>query len=127
MENTQTTNADVEFYNALIASRDSEIAILSSASNNLRRKLVSAGEIVEGLIEDGTITDAEVIGELCLALDLELMRTVEVSLTAEILLSVEVPYGTEIGEYDFDITEVQYNGDSQEITDFSIMTVDVNE
>ena len=55
------------------------------------------------------------------------MRTVEVSLTAEVVLSVEVPYGVELSEYDFDVTEVQYNGDSQEITDFSILTLDVNE
>lgn len=122
-----TPNVDADFYNTLITARDSEIATLSSALSNLRRKLLVAGELVEGLIEDGTITDVEVIGELCTALDIELMRTVEVSLTAEVVLSVEVPYGVELSEYDFDVTEVQYNGDSQEITDFSILTLDVNE
>lgn len=127
MENTQTTNEDVEFYNALIASRDSEIAVLSSACSNLRRKVSEVSEIVEGLIKDETITDPEVISDLCRALDLEIMRTVEVTLSAEVTLSVEVPYGDEISEYDFDITEVQYNGDAQEITDYSVVTLDVNE
>lgn len=123
----ETTQNDVDFYNSLIASRDSEIAVLSSACSNLRRKVSEVSEIVEGLIKDETITDPEVISDLCRALDLEIMRTVEVTLSAEVTLSVEVPYGDEISEYDFDITEVQYNGDAQEITDYSVVTLDVNE
>lgn len=87
-------------------------------------KLDKVKLIVSDLIENNEIMNDEAVGELNTILDLKLTRTVEVVVKSETTVSIELPLGTEVDEWDFDVTEIQYNGDSVDIVDGSILSVD---
>ena len=75
---------------------------------------------MKSLVEFGQLDDEEAIAELNQILGLELERTVTYELHTVVQVTVELPYGEEPSEYDFDVTEVQYNGDSLEIVSSEI-------
>ena len=103
-----------------IASLQAEVQVLQSVASTYKNKIDKTKHILKALVEMNEIDNEEAIGELNQILDLELNKTVTYELHATVQVTVEVPYGEEPTEYDFDITEVQYNGDSLEIVSSDI-------
>jgi hypothetical protein len=102
----------------------SKVDVLQLVSKRQYDKLDKVKQIVSDLIENNEIMNDEAVGELNTILELNLTRTVEVVVKSETTVSIELPLGTEVDEWDFDVTEIQYNGDSVDIVDGSILSVD---
>lgn len=98
-----------------IASLKSEIQILQSIASNYKNKIDKTKYILKSLVEMKEIDNDEAIIELNQILDLELERVVTYELHTVVQVTVELPYGEEPSEYDFDVTEVTYNGDTLDI------------
>ena len=79
---------------------------------NLSRKQLEAGKIVERLIQDKIIEDEEDITTLVTALDITLFRTMNFTISLEITGQIDIPFGEEVSEYNFEIDGVSYNGQS---------------
>jgi len=103
-----------------VASLQAEVDVLKSVANNYKTKIDKTKFILKSLIEMAEIDNDEAITELNQILDLELNREVTYEIHAVVQVTVELPYGEHPSEYDFDITEVQYNGDSLEIVSSDI-------
>jgi len=103
-----------------VASLQAEVDVLKSVANNYKTKIDKTKYIIKSLVEFGQLDDKEAIGELNQILDLELEQEVTYEIHAVVQVTVQLPYGEEPSEYDFDITEVQYNGDSLEIVSSDI-------
>lgn len=101
-----------------------KVDVLQLVSKRQYDKLDAVKQIVSDLIEHNEIMNDEAVGELNTILELNLTRTVEVVVKSETTVSIELPLGTEVDEWDFDVTEIQYNGDSVDIVDGSILSVD---
>jgi hypothetical protein len=102
----------------------SKVDVLQLVSKRQYDKLDKVKQIVSDLIENNEIMNDEAVGELNTILELNLTRTVEVVVKSETIVSIELPLGTEVDEWDFDVTEIQYNGDSVDIVDGTILSVD---
>lgn len=102
----------------------SKVDVLQLVSSRQHDKLDKVKQIVSDLIENNEIMNDEAVGELNTILELNLTRTVEVVVKSETIVSIELPLGTEVDEWDFDVTEIQYNGDSVDIVDGTILSVD---
>lgn len=98
-----------------IASLQAEVDVLKSVANNYKTKIDKTKFILKSLVEMKEIDNDEAIIELNQILDLELERVVTYELHTVVQVTVELPYGEEPSEYDFDVTEVTYNGDSLDI------------
>lgn len=98
-----------------IASLKNEIQILQSIASNYKTKIDKTKYILKSLVEMKEIDNDEAIIELNQILDLELERVVTYELHTVVQVTVELPYGEEPSEYDFDVTEVTYNGDTLDI------------
>jgi hypothetical protein len=101
-----------------------KVDVLQLVSKRQYDKLDAVKQIVSDLIENNEIMNDEAVGELNTILELNLTRTVEVVVKSETTVSIELPLGKEVDEWDFDVTEIQYNGDSVDIVDGSILSVD---
>lgn len=98
-----------------IASLKNEIQILQSIASNYKTKIDKTKFILKSLVEMKEIDNDEAIIELNQILDLELNREVTYELHTVVQVTLELPYGEEPSEYDFDVTEVTYNGDTLDI------------
>lgn len=75
-------------------------------------RLKTAKDAIIQLIEDGTIDDDSVIGELNDELDLGLTEEVQVNVTASFTFNIELPRGK---EFDTDLIELSAYYDYQDI------------
>lgn len=98
-----------------ISSLEAEIQVLKTISAKYKEKIDKTKYILKSLVEMKEIDNDEAIIELNQILDLELERVVTYELHTVVQVTVELPYGEEPSEYDFDVTEVTYNGDSLDI------------
>lgn len=98
-----------------ISSLEAEISVLKSVASNYKTKIDKTKFILKSLVEMNEIDNDEAIVELNQILDLELERVVTYELHTVVQVTVELPYGEEPSEYDFDVTEVTYNGDTLDI------------
>ena len=97
------------------------------ALSDLRSNIATAGEVVQRLIEDGTISDEDDIQTLIRTLDLNIEREVEIEISVRITGTVRVAYGEEPSEYDVEIGDVSYNGNYIDHLDVDVESVDFSE
>lgn len=94
-----------------------KIGAIEVAFANRDRQRNEASDIVNELIEEGVITDAEVINRLALVLNISATRTVTFTVTIELSGEVEIEYGQELDDYGFSVDGLNYNGESVYFTE----------
>ena len=88
-----------------------KIAAIEVAYANRDRQYREASDIVNDLIEEGSISDTESIHRLAQVLSISATRTVSFTVTVELSGEVEIPYGEELDDYGFSIDGLSYNGE----------------
>jgi hypothetical protein len=138
MENTENTQFNFEQanYSDLLAEAkrlNSELLILQNKSQyterafaNRDRQFNEAKSIITSLVEEGEIDNEEAIKELVYIFGIEIMREVQFTITLEISGTTEIPLGSELDEYSFNVDSMSYNGqdvdfsqDNLEISDWN--------
>jgi hypothetical protein len=119
--------------NGLVADLNGEVTSLQNkamyterAFANRERQHQDAKSILTTLIEENEIDNEEAVKELVQIFGIEIMREVEFTVTLEISGTVEIPMGTELDEYSFNVDSFSYDGqdvnfsqDNLEISDWN--------
>lgn len=138
MENTENTqfNFDQASYTDLLAeakrlneqvvSFQNKALYTERAFANRERQHQEAKSIITSLIEENEIDNEEAIKELVHIFGIEIMREVQFTITLEISGTTEIPLGSELDEYSFNVDSMSYNGqdvdfsqDNLEISDWN--------
>lgn len=101
---------------------DNALRMTQTALANRERQRLLVSSAVQELIENGTISDEEAIEIFVENLDINLTRVVNFTITMEITGSLELPYGEQVSEYNFEVEQLSYDGnyievDSSNVTD----------
>lgn len=97
---------------------DNALRMSQTALANRDRQRAVVSETIQELIENKTITDEEAIQILVENLNINLTRVVNFTVTMEITGTLELPYGEEVSEYNFEVDQLSYDGNYVEV-DFS--------
>lgn len=145
MENTENTQfnfdqasytdllAEAKRLNGLVADLQGDITTLQNkalyterAFANRERQHQEAKSIITSLIEENEIDNEEAVKELVYIFGIEIMREVQFTITLEISGTTEIPLGSELDEYSFNVDSMSYNGqdvdfsqDNLEISDWN--------
>lgn len=98
-----------------LTTTQNKLMYVEKAFENRNRQVMSAKALITEMIEEDVITDEDYIKQLVEALDLEILKEVEFTITVEISGTVEIPLGTELDEYSFDVDNITYNGDMVDV------------
>lgn len=101
----------------LVADLDGELTplknkydYLEKAFQNRDRQYVNGRTIIEEMITEGVIENEDYIKQLVEIFDIEILKTVDFTLTIEVSGSVEIPMGSELDEYSFSLDNLSYDG-----------------
>lgn len=139
MENTENTQfnfeqasytdllAEAKRLNGLVADLKGEVTSLQNkalyterAFANRDRQYATAKEILTSVIESEELDNEEAVKQLIEIFGIEILKTVEFTLSVEITGTVELPLGTELDEYSFSIDGLSYNGEFCDIDHDSV-------
>jgi len=115
--------ADLE---GTITTANNKLMYVERAFANRDRQYAEAKEIVTELIENNEISDEEAVKQLIKIFDIEILKEVEFTITVEISGVVEIPFGTELDEYSFDVDNITYNGDMVDVHSSDVSISDWN-
>jgi arginine deiminase len=93
-----------------LQTRNNKLLYLEKAFANRDRQYAVAKQIITNLIENDEIKNEEYVTELIEVLGIEILKEVSFALTIEITGTVEIPLGTELDEYSFNVDSLSYNG-----------------
>jgi acyl-ACP thioesterase len=102
-QNLETVSSDLE-------SANNKLRYVQKAFDNRDRQYAVAKQIITNLIENNEINNEEYVAELIEVLGIEILKEVSFALTIEITGTVEIPLGTELDEYSFNVDSLSYNG-----------------
>jgi hypothetical protein len=109
-----------------VVSLKNKAMYVERAFANRERQYTDAKSILTTLIEENEIDNEEAVKELVQIFGIEIMREVEFTVTLEISGTVEIPMGTELDEYSFNVDSFSYDGqdvnfsqDNLEISDWN--------
>jgi hypothetical protein len=109
-----------------VVSLKNKAMYVERAFANRERQHTDAKSILTTLIEENEIDNEEAVKELVQIFGIEIMREVEFTVTLEISGTVEIPMGTELDEYSFNVDSFSYDGqdvnfsqDNLEISDWN--------
>ena len=88
---------------------------VEKAFANRDRQYGQAKEIITSLIENNEISDEETVNQLIEILGIEILKTVEFTLSIEVTGTIELPMGTELDEYSFSLEGLSYNGEDVDV------------
>lgn len=104
--------------NALVADLDGELtplknkyAYLEKAFANRDRQYTHGSALIQEMIEQEIITDEDYIKQLVEIFNIEILKEVSFTITVELSGSVQIPMGTELDEYSFNVDSLSYNGE----------------
>ena len=109
--------------NDIVVNANNELTILTNkmayverAFANRDRQYTQAKSIITALIELEEIDNEDAVKELVQIFDIEILKEVAFTITVEISGTLELPIGSELDEYSFNVDSLSY--DSQDV-DFS--------
>lgn len=118
--------AEAKRLNEQVVSLQNKALYTERAFANRERQHQEAKSIITSLIEENEIDNEEAIKELVYIFGIEIMREVQFTITLEISGTTEIPLGSELDEYSFNVDSMSYNGqdvdfsqDNLEITDWN--------
>lgn len=100
---------------------NNKMRYLETAFANRERQVSRTSDIITEMISEDVITDEDYIKALVETLNLEILRTANFTITVEITGTVELPLGTELDEYAFDVDSLSYNGDNVDFSQESVI------
>ena len=112
--------AEAKRLNDLVSSLNNKNLYVQKAFANRDRQYAVTKQIVSNLIENGEISNEEYVAELIEILEIEILKEVNFTLTIEVTGTVEIPLGSELDEYSFDLDGLSYNGDNVSIDNESV-------
>lgn len=84
---------------------------VEKAFANRDLQYAKAKEILTAVIEMEELDNEEAVKELVQIFNIEVLKEVSFTITVEITGSVEIPMGTELDEYSFNVDVLSYNGE----------------
>lgn len=101
---------------------EQQVSLTRKATNDL----VNLQDYLVQVIDDGDLTDDDVIDNLVQNYGLQIDQEVEVTLTVDVTLRVSVPRGTDIERDDFSFSQdaFYYNGDTVDVQNYSVSVED---
>jgi hypothetical protein len=125
--------AEAQRLNGLVAdlhgtatTASNKLMYVEKAFANRDRQYALAKEILTTLIEENEIENEEAVKQLIEIFDIEILKSVEFTLTIEVTGTIELPMGSELDEYSFTLESLSYNGDDVSIDHESISIDDWN-
>lgn len=112
--------AEAKRLNDLVSSLNNKNLYVQKAFANRDRQYAVTKQIISNLIENGEISNEEYVAELIEILEIEFLKEVNFTLTIEVTGTVEIPLGSELDEYSFDLDGLSYNGDNVSIDNESV-------
>lgn len=106
-----------------VTSLKNKMMYVEKAFANRDRQYTTARALIEEMITEEAITDEDYIKQLVEALGIEILKEVSFTITVEITGTVEIPMGTELDEYSFNVDSLSYNGQD---VDFSHDTTNID-
>jgi hypothetical protein len=92
-----------------------------------RRELESLREYLKQLIEDDEITDKDIIDTLIKEHGVEVSETLTVTISVDVTVEVTVPKGTDVDMYEFEVDGVTYQGDTVDVKDMEVQSIEIND
>jgi hypothetical protein len=77
---------------------------------NRERQYTQAKDILTAVIESEELDNEEAVKELVEIFGIEILKTVEFTINIEVTGRIEIPMGTELDEYSFNLDSVSYDG-----------------
>lgn len=122
--------AEAKRLNGLVADLSGEITTLQNkalyterAFANRDRQFTQAKAILTSVIESEELDNEDAVKELVEIFGIEVLKEVAFTITVEISGTVEIPMGTELDEYSFNVDSLSYNGEE---VDFTHDTTDIS-
>lgn len=94
-----------------------------TAFANRDRQYNAGRALIEEMITEEVITDEDYIKQLVEIFSIEILKEVSFTITVEISGTVEIPMGSELDEYSFNVDSLSYNGED---VDFTHDNTDIN-
>jgi predicted transcriptional regulator len=100
---------------------------MTNAMRGRNRELESLREYLKQLIEDDEITDKDIIDTLIKEHGVEVSETLTVVISVDVTVEVTVPRGTEPEMYEFEVDGVTYQGDTVDVKDMEVQSIEIND
>jgi hypothetical protein len=118
-------NFDQANYSDLLAEAkrlDNRLRITQSALNNRERQFqLAKGTFTELLeVNPDLFGDEDLLTEIMNEFDIEILQTVNFTITVELTGTMEIRRGTDPDLYSFDVPEVYYDGEPVSLSDCSL-------
>jgi hypothetical protein len=131
-ENTAPAEPTIDELKGRVASLESELARAKLVRDSYGTKIDKVREFIQASIDNGDWTDEELDEifweELSEIIDLEIMKTVEVLITAEWSATVRMKRGQELDDLDISVEEPEISSFGKgELTDVYEKSFDVSE
>ena len=107
--------AEAKRLNDLVSGLSNRLLYTDKAFQNRDRQYKEGGQLIKSAILEEVITDEDYIKQLVELFDIQIMKEVTFTLNIEVSGTVEIPLGSELDEYSFDLDGITYDGDSVNI------------
>jgi hypothetical protein len=116
--------------NGLVADLSNDLTTLQNkmlyverAFANRDRQFTEAKDLLTELIENEEISDEDSVKKIVELFGIEILKEVEFTITVELTGTLQLPMGTELDEYSFNVDSLSYNGED---VDFNHDTTDIS-
>lgn len=116
--------AEAKRLNTELTSVNNKMAYVERAFANRDRQYTNGRAIIEEMITEGEIENEDYIKQLIEIFNIEILKEVQFTLTVEISGTVEIPLGTELDEFSFNVDSISYDGQD---VDFSQDNIDISD
>ena len=111
---------------AKVVRLNNDSVIATQRIDNLAKQYADASHLIEEAIENGYITDDELVDDLISMFNLQIERSVEITFNADITVNMKLNRGSELYSYDIDIPTAYIDGNRIDIVDCDINNINLD-
>ena len=119
----QDLNTEAKRLHSELQIAQNKMRYTETAFANRDRQYTAGRALIEEMISEEIITDEDYIKQLVEIFSIEIMKEVAFTITVELSGTVEIPMGSELDEYSFNVDSLSYDGEdvyfSHDNTDIS--------
>ena len=104
-----------------------KLSLVSANYDRKRRELEALREYLKQLIEDDEITDKDIIDTLVKHHGVEVSETLTVVISVDVTVEVTVPRGANVDMYEFEVDGVTYQGNTIDVKDMEVQSIEIND
>ena len=119
----QDLNTEAKRLQSELQIAQNKLRYTETAFANRDRQYTAGRALIEEMISEEIITDEDYIKKLVEIYNIEILKEVAFTITVEISGTVEIPMGTELDEYSFNVDSLSYDGQD---VDFTHDTTDIS-